>query len=412
MKGRYHLRGGRIVDPEQGVDAIADLYIEGDRVVQAPVDAATFEVVDCRGQIVAPAFVDLHAAWPDLALGAAAAVGGGFATVALAPGAPSPIERPAEVRDLVARAGTLPVDVRVSAALTIGLAGDQIGDVALLAHAGAAILSNGVQPIRSVRLLRNLLEYTGRLGVPLFLRAADIDLEAGGVVREGPRAAWLGLPSVPPEAEEIGISTVAALVRRTGARVHLTHVWSARGVVALRRARHEGLPITASTTSHHLAVSDDLLERLDYAGTCRFQPPLGDTEDRAALIEALRDGTLDAVATDHRPVPLHLQDRELEIAVPGALSHETALPLVLSALPDLSAAIRALATGPARILGQVATLRPGAHADVVVFDPQRAWTVGYDTLHGPPFNTPLFGASLQGAVTATFARGRPVLRRL
>jgi dihydroorotase len=270
-----------------------------------------------------------------------AAVRGGFGTVVV-----GPLEHPSDVRARLAQPADPRVRFLVAGALTKGLRGEEIADVGLLVAAGVSVLSNGGVPLKNARILRHVLEYAGRTGVPVFLRAADPDLEAGGIVREGPRASWLGLSAVPPEAEEIGITTVAALVRRTGTPVHLTHLWSSRGVDALRRARGEGLPITASTTAHHLALSDAMIDTTAYAGTCRFVPPLGDDADRKALVEALRDGTIDAVATDHKVIPLHLQDRELEIAEPGAPGLETAYDLVLGALGDEVLARKVLTSGP------------------------------------------------------------------
>lgn len=400
---------GRIVDPADNTDALGDLFIADGKIAQRPADLSGWTCIDCTDRVVAPAFVDLHAALPDLAIGEAAALSGGYGTVVLSPANGSTVERPGEARDLIARSAGLTVRIAVSGALTVGLRGEEIADVGLLVAAGCAALSNGSTPVRSARVMRHLLEYAGRLGRPVFLRAADPDLDAGGVVREGPRAAWLGLPSVPPEAEEIGISTVAALVRRTGTAVHLTHLWSARGIDALRRARAEGLPITATTTAYHLALSDDLVDETAYAGSCRFVPPLGDVLDRRALVEALADGTLAGVATDHRPVPLHLQDRELELAVPGSLGLQTAFPLVLSAVGDVVAAIRALASGPAAVLGRVARLRAGDPADVTILDVNEAWVVGPATLGDAPHNTPIVGRTVRGRPVRTFVAGRSAM---
>lgn len=333
------------------------------------------------GQVV-PAFVDLYGR--DATVDAA--LRGGFRAVVV-----GPLEQPSEVRARLASYADGRVRFLVAGALTKGLRGEEIADVGLLVKAGATVLSNGGVPLKSARVLRHVLEYAGRMGVPVLLRAADPDLEAGGIVREGPRASWLGLPAVPPEAEEVGITTVAALVRRTGTPVHLTHLWSARGVEALRRARAEGLPITASTTAHHLALSDDLIDATAYAGACRFVPPLGDAADRRALIDALRDGTIDAVATDDKRVPLHLQDREIEIAEPGSRGLETAFALVLGAVGDVGVAARVLSSGPARVLG----LTMGESIEV---DRDRDWVVDADALGGPPYNTPLLGARLRGRV--------------
>lgn len=405
---KWWLQGGRVVDPASGEDAVRDVFVDGDTIVAAPDDRDAFTPIDCEGLVVAPGFVDLHACMPDPATESAAAVAGGFTTVVLSPANPHPIERPAVVRDLLARAAEARCRIALAGALTAGLKGEEIADVGLLTRAGCAVLSNGATPVRNARVLRHLLEYAGRFDAPVFLRAADVDLEGNGIVREGPRAAWLGLPYVPPEAEEIGITTVAALVRRTGTPVHVTHVWSRRGVDALRDARDEGLPITGSTTAHHVALDDSVIDELAYAGACRFVPPLGDAEDRAALVQALADGVLVGVASDHRPVPLHLQDRELELAVPGQIAFQTALPLVLRALGSVPAAVAALATGPSRLIGRPATLTPGAPADLVVLDPDVTWVADAEALASATTNTPLLGRPLAGLVRLTMVAGRPV----
>lgn len=395
----------RIVDPLRGIDEIGDLYVSGGVFVEeAPAGARE---IDCAGLVLCPGFVDLHASLPDPLRESAAAFAGGFLTVLAAPDLPTVLDRPSLVRDRLARAAGAPCEILLAGALTAGLDGANVADVGSLVAAGASALSGGLVPVRSARALRHLLETAGRFGRPILLRAADPGLEEGGVVREGPLASRLGLPSVPPEAEEIGVATVAAIVRRTGVPVHLTHLWSAKGVEALRVARDEGLPLTGSTTAHHLALGAEIVDDLAYAGVCRFVPPLGDKADREALAGALRDGTLCGVATDHRPVPLHLQDREFEIAASGQIGFETALSLVLFALGDPALAARALATGPAAILGRRPTLALGMPADLVAFDPAEPWIPSRETLRSSELNTPLIGRPLIGRVRWMMRKGVP-----
>jgi dihydroorotase len=408
---RWWLAGGRIVDPALGRDEIGDGFVEDERVVAPPTRTDGYARVNCGGLVVAPGFVDLHASMPDLARESRSAVAGGFTRVLLSPCNLAPIDRASTVRDLRVRAlATARCRVDVAGALTQGLAGAAIAEVGLLLEAGCAALSNGSAPVRDTRLLRHLLEYVGRFRATVLVRAFDADLEAGGVVREGPRATWLGLPAIPIEAEEIGVRRIAALVRLTGTPVHLTHLWSRAGVQALRDARAEGLPLSGSTTAHHLVLDDGIVDELSYAGACRFVPPLGDAADHAALVGALRDGVLTAIATDHRPIPAHLQDHELELASPGAVGFETALPLALRAFGgDLLAVVRALSVGPASVLGApVPSLEAGRPADIVVFDPDEEWIVDRDALWSAEINTPLVGQAVRGAVRWTLVGGRPV----
>jgi dihydroorotase len=400
------LRGGRVLDPVDGSVVARDLGVVGGRI--APPGAASGgRVVDLGGAIVAPGFVDLHAALVHPGRDGGAAAAGGFTTVVASPERPAVLDRPDTVRALLDRAASAPCRVLAAGALTPGLKGDDLAELGLLARAGARWFGHGAVLLGSARVLRHALEYAARLGLPVCLRAGEPELEDGGVVREGPRSVGLGLPGVPPESEESGIHRLAALARLTGARLHVSHVWSAAGVEALRRVRGTGVSLTASTTVHHLGLDPDAVGRSPYDGDLRFVPPLGDAADRAALREALRDGTLDAVATDHLPWPRHAKDRPFAAARPGAVALDLALPLVLSALDrDLLTAVRALSVGPRRALGlPPARLAVGEVADLVVVDPDGATHV--DRPRGAHANTPLAGAVLPGAVHATWVGGRP-----
>ncbi len=401
MKG--WIANGRVVDPSTGEDQVRDVFFEEGKLVAPPADPSGWPKVDATGKVVCPGFVELHSCVASVQE-AEAAVAGGFSTVLTSPANAAPIEKPSVARDLRARLQGSPSRILIAGALTAGLKGEEIADVGSLLAAGCAVLSNGVTPVRNARVLRHLLEYAGRFRQPIHLRAADADLESGGVVREGPRAAWLGLPYVPPEAEEIGITTAAALVRRTGTPVHLTHLWSARGVEALRRAQAEGLPITGSTTATHLFLTDAILDELAYAGVCRTIPPLGDEEDRAALKSAVTEGRL-AVAADHRPVPPEFQDREFELAQQGMLTFEMTFSMVSAALGSVAASVRALSTTPAALLGQKATLTVGAIADIAIVDPNARWTVRREALRSLRGASPLVGRELVGRVDRLWVGG-------
>lgn len=402
MKGMW-LRGGRIVDPTTGRDEVGDLYVEGAVVVAAP--TGEVEEIDCAGRWVMPGFVDLYADLPDVMVDLRAAGAGGYTTVVQT--AKPALDRPMAVWDLRDRLlGSRP-KLLVTPAATIGLEGQALTDIGTLAGIHDVVgVSCGRTVVADTRVLRGIFQYAAQFDLLVILRGADAALEEGGIVRDGGRAAWLGLPGIPPASEAIGIARIAAIARLTGARVHVSHLWTAEGVDALRAAKLGGTRITASCTAHHLALDDHRLVESGYAGLHRAVPPLGDAADRAALADALLDGTLAGVATDHRPLPSIAQEVELSRSEAGATGFLTALPLALGALSQPLAVARALATGPAGVLGRGTGLAPGAPADVVVVDPDREWTVG-DGL-GSHGNTPLRGEVVRGRATLTLRAGRLV----
>ena len=407
------LKNGRILDPGRGVDRLGDLIISGGRIAgDDPAHGMKPDatVVDCTGLVVAPGFIDLYGRLPDLEKDAAAAAAGGFVTVVSVPDVKNPQQDPAVVENALHRAKSVSrVRILLAGALTLDLAGEALAEMGTLLAAGCVALSNGSEAIGDSSVLSSVLNYAARFGSsvrppPIMLRGADVALERGGVVAEGAEAVRLGLRSVPQESEEIGIYRIAALARRAGAAVHISHVWSRRGVDALRHVRAEGARITASTTPYHLALDDRIIAQTSYAGTCRLQPPLGTPSDREAVIQAVLDGTIDAVATDHRPLAPHVQDTPLDKAGAGAVAYGTALALVLDAVGP-APAVQLLATGPASLLGLTSDLSPGSVADVVVFDPNAAWTVDREALRGSERNTPVFGRELKGAVVRTILGG-------
>jgi len=278
----------------------------------------------------------------------------------------------------------------------IRLAGTELADLGTFAALGVAGVGCGLHPPADPRVLRGLLAYAAGFGLTVFCRAAEPLLEEGGLAREGARAARAGLPGIPAASEVIGIARLAALARAVGASIHITHTWTADGVAALAFARSAGVRLTASATVAHLALDDDALLETGYAGTWRTVPPLGDPDDRRALAAGLADGAINGIATDHRPLSAVAQEVEYARAEPGSTGFRTAFPLVLSAVPDPVALVRALSVGPAAVLGRRATLAPGAPADVVVLDPAAKWTVGRDL--GSAANSPLRHRELTGAV--------------
>ena len=386
------LSGGRVLDPGSGIDEVRDVFLIGG-VIGTEAAWTGGEEVDCTGRWICPGFVDLYA---DLAdhFDAESALRGGFTTVACLP-----LGQPEILRDRATGLAEIPVRVLPVGALTVD--GSALAEMGLLIEAGAVAISQGRQTVSDSASLLNALSYAARFDRPVLLRPTDESLEASGVVRAGPQGLRVGLRQVPAEAEAIGVWQAALLAGRCGARVHLTHLSTALGVRALRGARAAGLPVTGSTTAAHLAAANVP----PYAGSSRFLPPLGDERDRAALADGLRDGTLLAVATDHRPCTPVRQQVPIASAVAGAIGFETALPLVLSAL-DGADAIRALTAGPASVMGISATLTPGAVADVVLIDPSAEWTFRAEDDASRGSNSALDGTGLRGRVDRLWVGGR------
>ena len=399
---RWWLAGGRVVDPASDVDAVGDVFLADGQVVAPPADRSDFARVDCAGCWVMPGFVDLHADLVDPSVDGRAARLGGFTTVVQT--ATPALDRPLAVRDALARFAGVGLRVRMSPAATVGLAGAALADLGAFAELGVAAVSCGRTVLADATVLRGLFEYASHFALPIWLRGAEPAFEHG-FVKEGPLSARYGLPGVPAASEAIGIGRIAAIARWTGARVHLTHIWTTEGLDAVRAAQRVGVQLTASTTAAHLALDERRLASSGYAGWNRVVPPLGDEADRAALAAAL--GTsLAGVASDHRPLPAVAQEVELALAEPGSVGFTTALPLVLSRLADPTRVAQALAVGPASVLGQPCHLRPGAPADVAVVDPDAVISVGSDL--GSRANTPLRGESWRGAVRWSFCAGAPL----
>jgi dihydroorotase len=413
------LRGGRLVCPETGTDDLLDVRISDGRVTEigAQLPPAGARVLDCSGAVIAPGWTDLGTELcdpglcdrEDLCSGSEAGAAGGYTLLIAGPSTDPVVDGPAVAADVVARAKTVSgASVQCSGAITLGLKGEHLAEVGLMIEAGCVALSDGRVAIADAGVLRRVLQYIRPFDVPVFLRPAEPSLEADGVMNESSASMHAGLRGIHSAGEELGCARIIALVRATGTRVHLTQVTTAAGVNQVRRAKADGLPITAAVPARHLLLTDAEVERSVYDTATRLLPPLRTESDRQACIAGLRDGTLDAITADH--VPWTRIDKELEFmhAKPGANGLETALGAAWVALDgDAIAVVKAMAVGPAAVLGRSARIAAGAPADVVIFHPEREWTPeapfrsrgGYD---------PLSGRALMARVFATVVHGRVV----
>lgn len=472
---RYLIKNGSIIDPAQRVATIGNVLIE-DGVVVRVVDHAELsldpdplpentEVINARGAVIAPGFVDLHCHLGEpgeehketIATGTLAAARGGFTTVCAMPGTRPPMDCAAVVRQVQEIASrSAAVRVEPIGAITVGRAGQVLSEMGELAEAGCVGFSDDGRPVSDSALMRHALAYAAMLGLPVMSHCEDARLTRGWAMHEGAVSMRLGLPGFPAAAEEAQIARDIALAELTGAHLHICHVSTAGGVALIRAARERGVKVTAEVTPHHLTLSDrwvlgalgapdhahdgppqrraprergrrketglDLPTWLDpsklppYDTSTRVCPPLRTEEDIEALIEGLRDGTIDAIASGHTPQSAVEKECEYRLAAPGVSSLEVALGLVLTLVHrgkmDLVDLVAKLTEGPAAVLGRApATLRPGSPADIVVFDPDYAWTVDTSKFASKATCTPLRGQQLKGAVMLTMCGGKIVFRR-
>lgn len=424
--GKLLIRGGRLVDPAQGIDGPADLLIEAGKVVRSgkglQADGGT-QVLEARGKVVAPGFIDLHVHLrtpgqehkETLLTGARAALRGGFTTVCAMANTDPPVDSAPVVEYLLNESAKLDlVRVLPVGAVTVGLKGQALTQMSELAEAGAAAFSDDGLPVASGALMRRALEYSRLTGRPVIDHCEESTLTGCGVVHEGATATRLGLAGIPAESETVMIARDLLLAQATGGRLHVAHVSTARGVELIRQAKAAGARVTAEVTPHHLALTEEALSTYD--ARFKMKPPLRAQEDLQALRRGLADGTLDAVATDHAPHAQAEKEMGLTHAPFGVVGLETALGVLMTELVrreelTLSRLIEALTAGPAAVLGiEAGSLKPGWAADVTVLDPEAEWTVEAGAFASKGANSPFLGWRLKGRVTDVLVGGKILLR--
>lgn len=413
------IENGRVIDPSQGLDQETSLLIENGRVAalgERLSGSPAVERIDAAGCIVAPGFIDLHCHLREpgqehketIESGTAAAVAGGFTAVCAMANTLPPNDERAVTEMILAeshrrgRCRVYPIG-----ALSRGLKGEELAELAELRSAGCVAVSDDGKPVINSELMRRALEYTRMLGIPVVAHEEDAFLSGGGVMHEGYTSTLLGLRGVPAAAEEIMAARDVILAQMTGGHLHLAHVSTGGAIDAVRRARQAGARVTCEVTPHHLALTDENLQ--SFSTNLKMNPPLRSGQHREALLEAIADGTIDAIATDHAPHHLDEKNVEFDLAPFGVIGLETAFAvvhdrLVQSGVIDLSRLIELLACRPAEIFALPGgTLREGAVGDVTIFDPRAVYEPR--AFVSKASNSPFLGERLQGRVVATIVGG-------
>jgi len=414
------IRGGRIIDPSQGINVVGDLFISEGKIAWLSTQPAgplpdNCPAIQARGMVVCPGFIDLHCHLRQpgfeeketIATGTRAAAKGGFTTVCCMPNTKPPVDKAAVVeyiKSVAAKEGI----VRV---LPIGCIteGSELADFGELSASGAIAFSDDGSPVMDSSIMRSALEYSQESGLPIIDHCEDPTFSQDGVMNEGLVSARLGLKGIPACAEESMVARDIRLARLVGGRLHIAHVSTAGSVELIRSAKEEGISITAEVTPHHLTLTEEKV--VGYNTNAKVNPPLRTAEDVEALISGLKEGVLDAIATDHAPHTVKDKDCDFTTAAFGISGFETALGSLMGLVHrgklDLVTLISKLTHEPASFLrrSDLGTLKPGALADVVIFDPNAEWAVNPDEFVSKGKNTPLAGAVLKGKVIATVYGG-------
>ncbi len=423
-KGKLLIRGGRVVDPRQGIDRIVDVLIEDGKIksIGSNGSAAGAEIIDASGKVVAPGLVDVHVhlrepggeAKETIATGTKAAAAGGVTSVVSMPNTTPPMDNVSDIQFVIGRAAQMGA-VRVYPTGTISKAreGQELSEIGAMVRVGCVAITDDGNGVQNSQLLRRALEYTKTFDIPVMEHCEDAALFSGGVMNEGAVATRLGLKGIPRQAEYIMAMRDIALAELTGGRLHLTHMSTKESIQAVREAKKRGVRVTADVTPHHLVLTEDAVA--EYMANAKVNPPLRTRADVDALREGLRDGTIDCIATDHAPHTQNEKAQEFAYAPFGLIGLETALPLLVTELVrnnllSLTDLIRCFSDAPARIFNLPAgSLAPGANADIVIFDPDAKQTFTHFVSKSQ--NSPFLGWQLFGVVERTLVGGNTAFSR-
>jgi len=414
------IRRGRVIDPASGFDAVADVLLDNGRVrAVGSSSARADEVIDADGHIVCPGLIDIHVHLREpgdeeeetIASGTAAAVAGGYTSIACMPNTEPPVDNEAAVEFVARQAARADLcNVWVIGAVTKGCKGTELAEMGSMVRGGAVAFSDDMSCVPAAGVMRTALLYAKMFDRPIIAHCEDTSLTGKGCMNAGRNSVLLGIPGMPSLAEELIVHREIALAKSVGGRVHIGHVSTAGSVELIRRGKVEGVAVTAEVTPHHLSLTDDACRTYDT--NFKMNPPLRTQADIAALIAGLKDGTIDCIASDHAPHGIDEKELEFPGAPFGVIGLETTLPVLVRTLiepglltwPEL---IAALTLKPAQVLRlPKGTLAVGADADVTVIDPAAEWTIAPQRLHSKSRNTPFAGWTVRGRAAATIVGGK------
>ena len=443
------IKGGRVIDPANNVDEILDLLIEDGKIawIGTPTHPLPLQggglgrevdrILDAKGLVMCPGFVDLHVHLREpgqeyketIATGTMAAARGGFTSICCMPNTDPPNDNRSVtefILDQAKRFGT--VNVFPIGAITKGLKGEELAEIGELCEAGCVAISDDGRPVMNSELMRRALEYASMFGLPVIDHCEDLNLSGKGVVHEGRVSLETGLKGIPSAAEAVMVARDLLLAELTGWKVHIAHISCAESVRLVREAKRRGVQVTCEATPHHFTLTEEAIRSLPlrhaqgqgsaFDPNAKMNPPLRSAADLAAIHEGLKDGTIDAIATDHAPHTLYEKEQEFDSAPFGVVGLETALGLVIISLVEagvltLNEAITKLTVNPARIVNlPKGTLSVGADADLVILDFKKEWTVDVSQFASKGRNSPFHGFRLKGQVVTTIVGGRIVWEAL
>ena len=423
MNTSLHIKGGRIIDPANGIDRIGDLFVRDGLIVDSlPKNEKDVEVIDATGKVVSPGLIDIHVHFREpgqshketIETGARCAAAGGFTTVVCMPNTSPVADSPATIAWIQERAAsTACVSVFCTGAITRGLAGEEMAPIGALAAAGVVALTDDGRCVQNHGVMRRAVEYARQYGLPIMDHCQESTLSSDGVMNEGEWSTRLGLPGWPAIAEDLIVARNILLAEETGHPIHCQHISSARSVRLLREARRRGIPITAEACPHHIALTDGELKTFDT--NFKMNPPLRTQADIDEIIAGIADGTITILASDHAPHATYEKEVEFDRAPFGILGLETELALFLEILLHqrkvlpLPQILGMLTINPAKFLRlDRGTLSIGAPADITILDPNHAWTVDKNVSASLSRNTPFHGHSLRGRALRTIVGGKTV----
>jgi dihydroorotase len=416
------IKGGRVIDPAGNIDEVRDLLIEDGKIAGRGTGGEGREVIDAKGKWVLPGLIDLHTHLRDpgrpdketIASGSRAAALGGFTTICCMANTNPPIDNPAVVEYIVGKAKKeAVVNVLPIAAVTKGLKGEELAEMGRCFAEGAVAFSDDGKPVMRADIMRRALEYARQFNVPVIAHSEDANLSAGGSMNEGAVSTQIGLPGIPSLAEEIMVARDIMLAREFG-RVHIAHVSAAGSVRLVRQAKKDKIDVSAETCPHYFTLTEEAVR--NYDTNCKVNPPLRSKSDLAEVLQGLKDGTIDAIATDHAPHNIEEKKIEFNQAASGMIGLETALALAITELIDKKILapkqlIEKMTAAPAKILNlNKGSLKAGSDADVIIVDPNFAWTVDINKFASHSRNSPFNGWQLKGKVLHTIVNGRLVVR--